>query len=139
MDWITETLAIGGLEDLMDFSRLVDERVEAVLQLHDAHEEALVPLPVELLQLEVEDRRTLDRRVLTQGVRFIRRQQLAGRRTLVCCGAGLSRSPSFVAAFFYEDGMDLEKAFALIRQRRAIRPHRRLLQSLHEHYGIEQD
>jgi protein-tyrosine phosphatase len=56
---------------------------------------------------------------------------------LVCCGAGMSRSPVFVAAFFHEEGMELDAAFELIRERRPIiRPHPRLVRSLESHYGF---
>ena len=34
-----------------------------------------LPLPIEVLQLPVEDRRPLDGRLLRQGVKFIRRQR----------------------------------------------------------------
>lgn len=138
MDWITDTLAIGGLKDLIDWSGLEDAGIESVLQLYAQEKERPeIPLPLEVLQLSVEDRRALPIRQLTQGVRFIRRQQAAGRPTLVCCGAGMSRSPVFVAAYLHEEGMELEAAFRLIRERRPIiRPHPRLVQSLEEHYGL---
>lgn len=139
MDWITDTLALGGLHDLADFSALEAEGVEAILQLcGHCREELEVPLPVEHLRLDVEDRRPLPPRALTQGVKFIRRQQLSARRTLVCCGAGMSRSPVFVAAYLYEEGHDLLAAFRLLREKRpTVRPHRALVRSLVEHYGVE--
>ncbi len=111
LDWVAEGIAIGGLRDVFDFQRLEAEGVEALLQLHDgAGEHYDFPLPIEVLRLEVRDREALPPRLLSQGVKFIRRQRLAGRRVLVACGAGMSRSPTFVAAYLYEEGMDFSDA-----------------------------
>lgn len=139
MDWITDTLAIGGLRDAGDFPLLAEEGIEAVLQLCGREREQLIiPLPLDHLRLPVDDRRPLPPSVLTQGVKFLRRHQLAGHRTLVCCGAEMSRSPVFLAAYLYESGTDLLKALRLIRSRRPIvRPHRALVRCLVEHYGLK--
>ncbi len=54
MDWITDTLAIGGLKDLIDWSGLEDAGIESVLQLYGQEKERPeIPLPLEVLQLNV--------------------------------------------------------------------------------------
>jgi protein-tyrosine phosphatase len=91
-----------------------------------------------VLPLQVEDRCRLPPQLLRQGVKFIRRQRLADRRVLVCCGAGMSRSPTFVAAYLHEEGMDILDAFRQIRSRRPeVRPHRAMVRSLVHYYRPE--
>jgi protein-tyrosine phosphatase len=137
VDWVTERIAIGSMADALDHQRLAAEGVEAALQLYGhPREKVAFALPIEVLQLCVEDRRPLPEGSLREGVAFIRRQQVAGRRVLVCCGAGWSRSPVFTAAYLHEEGMPLDEAFRLIRAARPqVRPHRHLLASLVEIYG----
>jgi protein-tyrosine phosphatase len=139
VDWVTEGIALGGMQDALDFQRLEEEGVEAVLQLYGHEREKIgFVLPVDVLQLCVEDRRPLPVEALRQGVEFIRFHRLAGRSILVCCGAGISRSPTFAAAYLHEAGMDLREALRLIRSRRPqARPHREMLRSLAEFYRLE--
>ena len=139
MDWVADGIAIGGIKDAIDFDRLEAEGVEAVLQLYGhEREQVYFVLPLDVLQLQVEDRRPLPPQRLRQGVKFIRLQRLAERRVLVCCGAGLSRSPTFVAAYLYEEGADLLEAFRRIRSRRPeVRPHRAMVRALVEYYRPE--
>ena len=143
MDWIVEGLALGGWGDTRIHLGLQGTGIEAVLQLYgpEARSE-LGPLAKEVLQLNVLDARPLPPSLLRQGVEFIRSQREQGRPTLAACGAGLSRSPSFLAAYLYEvgrgEGMDLQGAFATILQgRRGIIPHPELLRSLVRYYGLE--
>lgn len=76
--------------------------------------------------------------LLTSGVVFIREQRALGRKVLVTCGRGMSRSPTLVAAYLHEEGADLGDAFRLILSRRAcVLPHPELIRSLMEHYGLE--
>jgi protein-tyrosine phosphatase len=139
MDWVAEGIAVGGMKDAMDFELLESEGVEAVLQLYGQEREQIYfILPIDTLQLQVEDRRPLPPPLLRRGVKFIRRQRLAERRVLVCCGAGMSRSPSFVAAYLHEEGMDILEAFRQIRSSRPeVHPHRAMVRSLVDYYRPE--
>jgi len=138
MDWVAEGIAVGGLRDTLDHDRLRSEGIEAVLQLYGAdRERATIPIPVELLQLSLMDRQPLPPALLRRGVDFIRRQREAGRPLLVACGAGISRSPTFVAAYLHEQGTDLVEAYRLIRTARpVIRPHRAMVRSLVSYYHL---
>jgi len=139
MDWVADDIAVGSFRDASDFAALQEAGVEAILQLYwHAHERCDFPLPVDVLPLLVEDRAPLVDEALSEGVGFITAQRQAGRRVLVTCGAGRSRSPSFVAAYLHEQGMDLTEAFAQIARRRPeTRPHRKLVQSLIAHYELD--
>ncbi len=138
MDHVAEGIAIGSLEDCLDHSRLAETGIEAVLQLYGhPRERALIPLPIAVLQLEVRDRVPLDPAQLRKGVTFIREQRRAGRQVLVACGAGVSRSPTIVAAYLHEEGSDLSEAFARIAAVRSIHPHRALVRSLVDYYGLD--
>lgn len=137
MDWITETLALGNWQDARDGQGLHQAGVGAVLQLYGPDPRPDVQsFPGALLQLHVIDARPLDPERLDEGLAFIRDQLALGRKVLVCCGAGMSRSPTFVAAHLYEQGEDLESAYLrVVAQRRGILPHPHLLRSLIERYG----
>jgi hypothetical protein len=138
MNWITEGIALGGWYDCIDHPGLEAAGIRAVLQLRDL-EAALEDFPSgwTTLSLRVADGRPLPQDMLRQGVEFIREQQAAGRRMLVACSAGRSRSATFLAAYLHEEGMELEDAILrIIRRRRSVLPHPELLRSLIGYYGL---
>ena len=68
---------------------------------------------------------------------FIRDQLRLGRRVLVHCAEGISRSCVIGTAYLYECGMSLDEAVALIRARRPIvNPSPHLLRALRDYYRI---
>jgi len=138
MDWVAEGIAIGGWYDAQDHRALEEAGIRAVLQLYgpDSCPEGF-PFAQAVGQIRVLDAAPLPPELLRQGVEFIREQRREGRAVLVCCAAGLSRSPTFVAAYLHEEGMDLTEAYASIRARRGgIIPHPELVRSLIEHYSL---
>ena len=139
MDWVAEGIAIGDMRDAIDHSGLREAGIEAILQLYGAERERVgFPIPVEVLQLQVADRVPPPPALLRRGVEFIRRQRAGERSLLVACGAGISRSPTFVAAYLHEEGADLREAYRqIIRVRPQTRPHPALLRSLIQYYQID--
>lgn len=139
MNWVADGIAIGGLADAVDHSRLLNEGVDAVLQLYAGErEKAPFPIPVEVLHLQARDRQSMPTDRPRESVAFIRAHQEQGRRVLVCCGAGISRSTTFVAAYLHEQGVELAEALSSIRAHRPqCRPHREMLRSLIEYYGLD--
>jgi hypothetical protein len=138
VNWVAEGIAVGGYADTLDHAALQAVGIEAVLQFHGRD-----PCPDGFrfagayLQLPVEDARRLPPEWLRQGVDFITEQRGLGRNVLVACSAGLSRSPTFVAAYLHEQGMDLAEAYLMIQAgRRSIMPHPELLRSLVSYYGL---
>jgi protein-tyrosine phosphatase len=124
------------MRDAIDFRRLQEAGIEAILQLYGAPRERIhFPIPVALLQLPVPDREPLDLDLLNEGVAFIRAQRAAGRLILVACGAGVSRSATFAAAYLHEEGLELLEALRqVLHGRPEARPHPELLRSLVERY-----
>jgi protein-tyrosine phosphatase len=136
MDWITDQLALGSRREALDPAVIEREGVEAILTVYeDGEPEGSFSVP-HLLHLHVRDGKPLPPDVLRRGTAFVREQHAAGRKVLVACALGISRSPTFVAACLHEGGMDLREAFATILQRRRqVLPHPALLRSLVECYG----
>ena len=140
MNWITHGIAIGSIRDAQDVRYLATEHVEAVLRLLDEGELEEPPYFRAQLRLPVADGRPLDPTLLRRGVDFIREQRQAGRKVLVHCGLGQSRSPSFVAAYLHEEGATLPDAFLLIqRMRSETLPHPELVRSLFQYYSLPDD
>src|SRR5947207_8004558 len=106
MNWITESIALGGWYDAVDTPGLQREGIAAVLQIHDPEAPPDdFPWAEAALTLGVADGRPLREETLRRGVDFIREQQASGRKLLVACSAGRSRSAAFLAAYLHEEGM----------------------------------
>jgi protein-tyrosine phosphatase len=76
--------------------------------------------------------------VLKRGASFVVEHVDAGRRVLVVCGAGISRSSTFVLAYMLERGHDLRAAYRLLRrQHPAAFPHLEMWRALITHYGLD--
>jgi predicted protein tyrosine phosphatase len=113
VDWITNEIALGDIDDSRD-----PEGVDAVLNVA-----AEVPVFHHLpyLHLEIEDRRSITRRDVSRALRFLTGHTSAGRKVLVHCYAGASRSPSFVAAFLSKTtGISTAEALKIIQDKRRV-------------------
>lgn len=74
---------------------------------------------------------------LERGVKFVREQVEAGRPVLVQCGAGISRSSTFVLGYMIEAGHELRAAYKLLREQHpAAWPLPAMWLSLIEHYQL---
>lgn len=137
MDWITEEIALAGVSDWPE--SFAGAGIEAVLQIYWPDAEAPpVPDCAVVRHLPFDDGKAVPVDLLVAGIDFIREQRALGRKVLVTCGRGMSRSPTLVAAYLHEEGSDLGDAFRLILSRRAcVLPHPEMLRSLVEHYGLE--
>lgn len=134
---IRDWLLIGKFAETKHQSLLNAKKVTAMLQLAE-----LVEQPdIETLYLETEDGRPLDHVLIAQGVEFIRKQKAEGKRLLVACGAGVSRSTAFVIAYLMEaKGLDLFQAYgAILAHHPNADPHPELVKSLLAYHGIEMD
>ena len=90
-------LWIGNADDLRRPEALLDAEIQCVVQL--ALEESIPPLPreVSLLRFPLMDGRGNDRFLLRAAILNLAELIKAERRTLVCCSAGMSRSPAIAA------------------------------------------
>jgi Dual specificity phosphatase, catalytic domain len=138
MDMVVDGIWIGGRRDALDHAHCQTTGIEAVLQLYGPEPEALAfPFAREVRSLFVIDGEPLPASALSAGVGFIQAQRAQGRRLLVTCGAGQSRSAVFVAAHLYEQGTELLEAFSTLMSRRPqILPHPVLLRSLVNYYRL---
>jgi protein-tyrosine phosphatase len=90
------------------------------------------------LAVQQEDGRHLPAERLREGAAFVRAQRALGRPVLVLCGAGMSRSVTFVLAYLHEEGWELSDAIRhVVRHRRQALPHLRLLRCLIDCYEAD--
>ena len=128
-------LYIGRFSETHDDDLLRRSGVGAMLQLADS-----VRLPeIPSLYIPVEDGQPLPSDMLRMGVEFVRLEKALGRKVLIACAAGISRSSAFaIAALKEEERLPLFDAF---RQVRAMHPdalpHPAIWQSLCDYYAEE--
>jgi serine/threonine/tyrosine-interacting protein len=137
LDCIVNGLFLGTRQEALDSTLPEWAGVTAVLTVYesDGAPDAFPP-GVNALQLHVRDGRPVPAEVLRRSTHFIREQRAAGGKVLVACGLGISRSPTFVAAYLHEEGADLRDALrVIIAARRQVFPHPALLQSVIDCYG----
>lgn len=135
MIWITSDLAIGSAYHDSDKAELERQGISAVLQLYEGQE----PWPAhwETLHLPVADGQPATCETFRRGCDFVQSQRRAGRKTLVACLMGQSRSSTFVLACLLADGYTPAGAWRLLKSRHPNAfPHPILLQSLLECYQV---
>ncbi|OIQ92617.1 histidinol-phosphate aminotransferase 2 [mine drainage metagenome] len=134
MYFVTPDLALGSREDTEDVLALASNRIQAILSL------CPVPRPdgvIFQLSIDVKDRVRLPSEAIGEAVGFLRAQIQAGRRVLVHCEMGLSRSPSIAVAYLHAvHGIPVEMAVDQIRKTHPMAdPHPLLLASIREHFN----
>lgn len=133
MDFITAQIAVGSRANAEDAASLAARGIDALLSLVPTPR----PAPVSRqLCLDVCDREALPADAIAEAVAFLDQQVRRGRRVLIHCEMGISRSPALAACYLHEAlGMDLDAALLHVRSRRPIAdPHPALLKSMREHY-----
>jgi protein-tyrosine phosphatase len=132
MNQIRSWLVIGKYRETLDRHLLKANRINVMLQLAD-----LVEYPdIITLYLAIEDGEPLPFELLRKGVDFIIKNKKQGKRVLVACGAGISRSTSFAVASLKEtEKLNLLQALQEVkRYHPEALPHPTLWQSLCEYY-----
>jgi protein-tyrosine phosphatase len=113
LDWITNEIALGDIDDSRD-----PEGVDAVLNVA-AEVPILHNLPC--LHLKIEDSWSISRRDLSRAMKFLTDRTVAGQKVLVHCNSGISRSPAIVAAFLCSTiGISGRDALKIIQQKRWV-------------------
>jgi len=134
MDWIVGNVAVGSWEDASpaNQSLLKSERVDAILNVrsdenkvsikeaNDREEEYCSSNNIRYCHIPLNDCTVATDDQLATGVAFIDLNAKSERKVLVHCGAGMGRSPSFVAAYllFSKECKDAKSAIELIQKRR---------------------
>lgn len=133
MDFVTPQIAIGSRADAEDPAVLSAHGIDALLSLTQVARPTGV---LRQLALDVKDREVLASDVIDDAVAFLKDQVENGRRILVHCEMGISRSPALVACYLHEGlGMDLDAAIDHVRSRRPVaEPHSALVDSMRTRY-----
>ncbi len=113
MNQIRPWLYLGKYKETKDLYLLKTHNISAMLQLAE-----LVEHPGILsLYLAVEDGVPISPQILKTGIEFVKSNKNAGRKTLVACGAGISRSAAFAIASLKEiEQTSLLEAYHEVKQ-----------------------
>jgi histidinol-phosphate aminotransferase len=133
MSFITPMVAIADLGVALDRRLMRSRRIEAVLSLAPVSLDRSI---AHHLRLEVVDRVPLPADTISAAVGFITRHVAEGRRVLLHCEMGISRSPALAVCYLHESaGMTIEEAVRHVKfMRPTAQPHPELLRSILEHY-----
>jgi hypothetical protein len=135
MDHVIDGVYISGWRATLMQDKLREANITHVLKLYES-------LPTfdpdfNVLDMPVEDGEPLIPELLKRGARFIVEQVDAGKPVLVMCGAGISRSATFVLAYMLERDHDLHDAYRLLHQNHPVaQPHPALWRSLIQYYDL---
>ena len=135
MNQIRPWLYIGKYRETKDLFLLEFHQISAMLQLAELVEHA----GIISLYLPVEDGVPLPEPMLKKGIDFIMNQKDKGRKVMVSCGAGISRSTMFAIAVLKEiEQLNLSNAFREIKLHHPeTMPHPALWESLCEYFNEE--
>ena len=127
MDFVTESLAVGDAYDVCRIGELQSQQIGAVLSLTRV---AHPPLSMPHLLMEISDKRALAAADIEAAVSFVRDHVRAGRRVLVHCRSGISRSPALAACYLHRhEGCSIGEALARVKLARPqAEPHHALVE-----------
>ena len=119
MDWVTETIAIGNIEDAMDATRLREAGVTGVLCLN-GFPQVLKFEDFAWIHAPLIDGRGNAPEDLATAIGHLRDLVLE-HRVMVHCAEGVSRSPFVVACYLAEHlEIGLDEAITLVKEKRTI-------------------
>lgn len=130
---IRDWLSIGAYRDCINLGLLKRQEIGAILQLADTVNSPNVVTKM----LLIDDGVLVNMETLAEGITFIRTQKAEGKRVLVACGAGISRSTTFALGALKEeeDGTILDNFLKIREHHPNALPHIRLWHSLNTYYG----
>jgi histidinol-phosphate aminotransferase len=133
MSFITPMVAIGDLGAALDHRLIRTGKIEAVLSMAPVDLRGVV---THHLRLDVVDRGPLPFHTITTAVAFIDGHVRQGRRVLLHCEMGISRSPSLAVCYMHElQGMTIDEALAHVKSiRPRADPHPDLMGSIRAYY-----
>jgi len=112
MQSVRPWLYVGNHFATEDLNLLSKHGIGAMLQLFNSVQQP----GIASLYIPVEDGYPLIPAVFSMGVSFVRSQKADGKRVLIACGAGISRSTSVAIAILKEEeGLSLSEAFLAVR------------------------
>ncbi|NDJ77054.1 MAG: dual specificity protein phosphatase family protein [Chloroflexi bacterium] len=136
VDHVADGIYISGWRATLIVENLRQRGITNVLKLF--RDTPFFPDDFNVFELPVEDGEPLPPDALPRGVAFVLKQVEASRPVLVMCGAGISRSATFVLAALVARGYDLPDGFALLHEQHPdATPHPHLWQSLIDNFGLD--
>jgi len=134
ISFITPMVATSDRGAALDHRLLRDGGFEAVLSMEPVNLEGLA---VHHLYLDVVDRVPLPFPMIDAAVAFIEDHVSQGRRVLVHCEMGISRSPSLAVCYLHQSqGMTIDAAIAYVKSvRPTADPHPELIGSIRAFYA----
>jgi predicted protein tyrosine phosphatase len=136
VDHVTDGIYISGWRATLYIDHLREAKITNVLKLFA--DEPHFPADFNVCVNALADGEVIPPGVLKRGVDFVIGRVEAGERVLVMCGAGISRSATFVLAALLERGHDIREAFALLREQHyEATPHPAMWRSLIVEYELD--
>jgi histidinol-phosphate aminotransferase len=134
MHFVTDMVAVGDAHDVSSIDGLSRQRIGAVLSLERVDHP---PIPVPHVLIEVSDKQALAGNEIMAAVHFVQYHVGAGRRVLVHCRSGISRSPALIACYLHEyEGWSIDEALTRVKiARPQADPHQALVAAIRAHYG----
>jgi protein-tyrosine phosphatase len=137
-DHVIDGVYVGGARAIYHIPELRTAGIKHVLKLYfDETDWDQWPEDFVVCHNPLNDGEFIPLETLQRGVSFIKEHVAAGEPVLVMCGAGISRSSTFVLAYLLDSGYSLYDAWQLLRkQHPEAWPLPALWQSLIEHYHL---
>lgn len=133
MTKVSENLFLGSLDDADRLAVCNTHKITTIVVLCGDKPQA-ISNGIHYLHLPVSDARPIPRPTFESVMTAIG-EGVQGGKALVCCGAGISRSPSLLAAYLHRTGfLGFDDAIAYLRKLRpVVSPSSRLLTSIKGH------
>lgn len=136
VDHVVDGIYISGWRATLYCDRLREVGITNVLKLFD--DQPFFPDDFNVCTNVLADGEVIPPGVLRRGVDFVTKHVAAGKRVLVMCGAGISRSATFVLAAMLERGWEIRPAFILLREKHyEATPHPAMWRSLIVEYQLD--
>lgn len=115
---ITDSLYIGGAQLTNVSEKIKELGITSVLKLYESPPDW--PAGFTVYNMPHPDGEPISDERMTRHIKFITDEIDAGRKVLVVCGAGISRSSTAVLAYLVSTGMSLPDAYRLLKSRHPI-------------------
>ncbi len=136
IDHVLDGVYISSWRATQHIEYLREHGITNVLKLYE--DDPYFPGDFNTLENVLADGEPIPAETLRRGVQFVQEQVKAQHPVLVMCGAGISRSSTFVLAYLIENGHGAHDAFRLLRRAHPpAAPHFALWLSLFEHYHLD--
>jgi predicted protein tyrosine phosphatase len=124
LSWITPQLAVGGrypMEAATHLARALGVRHVVDVRVEDCDDERVLrEHGITLLHLPTQDMRALQRRMIHDGVAWVRARLAEGHRVLIHCEHGIGRSALLALCVLVDAGHGPLGALALAKRQRAV-------------------